>query len=460
MIIRVAIRQFARTIRVWLGVLIVSAAATAMTCASFLQISTAQALPAQERQAILSLAYGQVAFTLITTLIIAGSTAGFASTATRTDLARLQLAGVSPIQLVGMVSMQVACASLIGVLIGGGLGVAFAQSWLDWTVAFTAINRPVPIRFALSNVLAAAAAITGVMVLGAVRAAIAAIRVPVVQAVRGISSTQTSKYAFGGRLIAALATGGVATALAAGLMSLNVGKDHPLDENDLSLVVGVSVLLIIAVLSLVAVTAGFIFPVISRLWTAVVPASWSLSWHLARSGLRRRDGRLKAAVTPVMIAVTIPAALMTIFLSVGSAMGGPSASNVNVGGLIVLIAPALAIAIVGSAMLVLMGGAAQRTRLALINVLGASRSLGVKIAFAEAIIIMVTATLVASGLVGLTGQFTRAAFASEVAAASVVSYGAIGIAASSAWLILVLITTIPVLLGRPRTLADISRSFD
>lgn len=58
---------------------------------------------------MLSLAYGRLAFTLIATLIIAGSAARFAVIAIETYRVRLHLAGVSPLQIQRAISILAAC---------------------------------------------------------------------------------------------------------------------------------------------------------------------------------------------------------------------------------------------------------------------------------------------------------------------------------------------------------------
>lgn len=325
---------------------------------------------------------------------------------------------------------------------------------LDWTVSSTSIRRSVPVVLDFGTVFMSAGTVIAVMVIGAMRAAVICGRVPAVQGVRG-SGSPRFRFLTVARMIMGVLTLGAVIALTAGLRSVDIGGGRVLDANAVSLVVGLGVLLIFASLGLIVALAPALVPACAA-WTSTIPASWSLSWHLARSALRRGDGRATAEVVPVVATVVLPGALMTIFLTTGAAIKGGMSTDVNIGGLAILVAPALGVTTIGAAMIVLMSGAAQRGRVALVEALGASAGVSARIALAEATIVVVTATGIALVIVFVVG----AAVGAAVGVAPVVGYAAIGLAAGAAWVLVTAITVLPVMLSRPRGLADSLRAIE
>ncbi|MDO5619336.1 hypothetical protein [Kocuria sp.] len=453
MIVKIGIRQFLRTWRVWLGITVLAFVSTALIALSVIQLNTARTLSAEDGRAVFSLLYGQVAFVVVAAVIAAGGGSGFAIAATRLDIARLQLVGVTSFQAAAVVIVQVVCAGTFGALLGVLTALPFAQQVFEWTINFTSIDHPVPIAVDVSTLTLVPIAIVFLMVIGAGRVILRVGRTPIVQVMQGAQVDRVALFSL--TRIAILIVGGlVCTGLFIGVKGIQVGFGGEIIENDISTVLGLSVLFMLATLCLLSSVSAILIPTVCLAWARLIPARCSFSWHLARSGLMRRDGRSAATILPIAVTIGLPAGLMTIFLTVGGGMGGVSSSAVNVGGLAVLLGPALLVSAVGASMIVFMGGAARKSRIILVRVMGGSRGLVIRTGLAESVVVVVTATAIATILAILVGLVAKMGFDPAMQVDLKVAVVPLVTVASLVWFLVAGINVLPVLLGREPMLAD------
>jgi putative ABC transport system permease protein len=179
-----------------------------------------------------------------------------------------------------------------------------------------------------------------------------------------------------------------------------------IDERDrMQVVLQVSLLHLVLAGALLSSAAPFTVAWLARAWTAMVPVR-SGTWHLARNTVVAKGDRLAKSVVPVMFTVglLIGMLIMGETLVASLAAGGAPVddfSSEGLGSLLVLLGLPLAVSISGAVGSLVMMTRQRSAELALDGVLGATPAQRAAIPVLEALIVTITATMLAAVMVAM-----------------------------------------------------------
>lgn len=331
-------------------------------------------------------------------MVVIGTATNMALTARRGALAQLALSGATPQQIVGTVMFQLVAVSLFSSLIGAVLALLALRP----TMSFLAFERvqagtPMPTPEAVYSVwpiLLTALGAVVIAVVGGLRQAVRGSTVAPVEALREHAADgQTIRMTIG-RIIATVL---VALVLAAAYAAIAPLTAEPNSETISNLMVlSMTVLVIVAVL--LTLLAPVLIGPITRGWVRLFPLPFA-SWQLARRTVSSRARRLTRSVVPVMMTIGLLLGMMATWRSIESTLiangynielsaTGP-ASLLNFLGL------PLVIALAGGVGSLIMMSRQRDAELALIGIVGATPRQRVLVPLLEAVIITVTATILA-----------------------------------------------------------------
>ncbi|MGO1851755.1 FtsX-like permease family protein [Microbacterium sp.] len=405
MIIRVAVRELVRGWRLWAGSIIVIVASSAVCAAAMSQFETAATL-GDDGVALQSMSQVILAFGLLSAIAVTAATTNLAVASGRRGYALLQLAGVLPRQLVLIVFSQLVILSLVGSILGLGVGRLAASPLLEFTIAQTGLGAAPPLAFGSTTLVWTLSLISGVVLLSGARSAFRAGRVRPIEALR---EPEPPKIRMG---VLRWVGVGVALAAAAG-MGLGLAFARPRFEADghlvgLDSISGFSMMLSVALTALAATLGPVLYPLVLRAWTALIPAAASGTWFLARRSCSYRITQSTAAVTPLMVGIALPGTMYTIALTTASAVGGPA--DINTGSIFASLGPALFLAAIGAAATIFMTGRTRERDNALVQVSGGTVATTTLAAIFEAVIYVMTAFLLAAAIFATVGVVASIAF--------------------------------------------------
>ncbi|MFZ4893124.1 FtsX-like permease family protein [Plantibacter sp. Mn2098] len=145
--------------------------------------------------------------------------------------------------------------------------------------------------------------------------------------------------------------------------------------------------------------APVVYPLVLRCWTAIVPAGWSSSWYLARHQTRARVTMSTAAITPLLVAVALTGGLYSIVAVMRGSVPGWSDAVIRVNEAALILGGPILLGAIGSTIVVVMTGRSRSRELALLRVGGAGTGILVAAAVWEAVIQVVSAVLLGGAVV-------------------------------------------------------------
>ena len=332
----------------------------------------------------------------------------------RPTYARWQLAGVAPGQTTLVVVTQLAAAGLAGGVLGFGAAAALAgpvvgAAFEDGTGGYESI--PV-VTGPLTAAITIPAAM-GLVMLGGLRAARAAGRTPPLAALRE-PETHAKRMRWWRWIALAAALAGTwwyCTVLFQARDTTNLLSWVPLFP---------------VVLTVLVVTAGpLLFPLVLRGWTSLIPARASASWHLARHQARYHLSRSTASITPLFTGTAILGGLFTMSATLDASMraGGERGVTLGIAQVMIMIGGPVLLAAVGAAVVIFMSNRTQGAEQALLLATGASSGTVLATAVWQAVIHVVTATLLAAAVLVATALVSAAAVGRFVPAIPIVNAG-------------------------------------
>ena len=315
-------------------------------------------------------------------LAVIGASTALVVSARRPALARLLLAGASPGQVVRFLGVQLIVVSASSALIGDALAVAATPSALDMVMTDRGISA-IPMTISIGAMLVANAACIGLAVLGGLRQARAASRIPPVTALREATAAAPAREGWGTR-VRRIAQFVVVLAIVATFF-IGYRTMAPELGNDALWLVGPA----------------------TRLWTAAIPGG--PAWHLARHTVMAKADRMVRSILPVMFTTGLLFGMLLVTdtaLAAFRQMGlGENMSGATPTTLVTLIGLPLMVAVAGSVGNLIMMSGQRSAELALDGIVGATPRQQVLVPVFEALILTVTACVL-----GLVMAATGAAF--------------------------------------------------
>lgn len=418
--------------RLWVGYLLIAAATAAVGSVAAAQIETAVRTGGDVRPALFAISGTVIIFSTVTAVVVLGSITNLVVALQRRGHALWHLVGIRP----GLIRLVVLAQLLIVGMLGGAAGCALAAPALPalFRFFFASVRDMAGVRprFGLAAAGAVVLVVTFVVLLSGARGAGRASRVPALQSLR---EPDLPRRRMGvPRWLAA-------AVVPAALFSL------------ISSLPGTPAAQLAMPLMLVApLTAGFfaavapvLFPVVLRAWTALVPASASASWFLARNATGHTSSRSTATISPLMLAVALAGGFATATRIGGAAVraeSGQQVPDVATGVVALLIGGPLLLAVLGATITVFLSSRSREREFALIQAAGGTRGTVLAAAAGEALIYVVTAgllggaTVLVTALAGLYSaavwEFGTAAVAGIIAAGLLLTVAATALPALSA----------------------------
>ena len=378
--------------------------------------------------------------------IVVAAVAGLAVDLHRATYARWQLAGVSPRQTTVIVLVQLACAGAVAGAVGFAISLPVVPAFLhavfehDSTWWSSATIRPGALTAAIVVPLTIA-----VTVLGGARAAVSAGRTPPLSALRE-PDPESKRMRWWRWLVFAvvLLAAGVGGALA------------PFRAEERSTAISQFPLLPAYLTAIVATIGPVLSPAVLRAWTSLIPPRRSTVWFLARNQARYHLGRSTASVTPLFVGTALLGGLMTMAATTGTAMsdaGLPGNFDLGILQVMLLIGGPVALGAMGAGVVLFMSNRTQGSEQALLRASGATRGVVIAAALWQAVIHVVTATLLASLVIVGTALITSAALSRFVPAGPVFDVGAAAALVAVGLVLTASATVVPTLLRLREPLA-------
>ena len=394
------------SLRTWLGVSLAFVATNfALLFPGLVWVSVATA-GGDSAMSLSVLAVTNMVFSALVSLSVLGTTTNLALSARRGALARLALGGATPQQIVRTVVVQLVAMSLLSSVVGTVLAMLALRPALDFLVEWRrieahedlAVIEPV---YSLPMALVIVSATVVVAVLGGLRQARRASKVPPVEAVRQHASGGEVAKMSRSRIVIAVLTG---IAVVGAYISVFSTTSQPSTDTIFNLVQTSTLVLV-----LLAVLFSLLAPVVIRplifAWVRLLPLP-APSWQLARRTAHARAPRLLRSIIPVMMTVGL---FLGMTCTVGSLQSSFDASGFTrdlVGtAMIVLLGLPLLVSLSGGVGSLIMMSKQRDAELALLGVVGATPRQRVLVPLLEAVIISVTATILgivmSAGAVGV-----------------------------------------------------------
>lgn len=418
----------------WIGVVLLAAVLAVSTGVGLSAFETGVREGGSMQEAFSTLAVTVLLFAVPSGIAVVGAIGRLSVDLGRATYARWQLAGVAPRQASGVVCAQLAASGFIGGVLGFALTPLLAgpliRAGFEGGSAFAeAVIVTGPVTLAVVILLTTAVSVTGG--LRAARDAgrgspLAALREPETHAKR----MKWWRWAL--LLLVSLGAGfGLASVLGAEDRAAYMSQS----------------MLIPVYLTIPLLAAGpAIYPLVLRAWTALVPASASSSWYLARHQARYHLSRSTASITPLFAGTALVGGLFTMAATTNASFlaGAERTATLHVAQVLLIAGGPIGLAAVGAAVVVFMSNRTQGHEQALLRAGGATDATVLGSALLQAIIHVATALLLALAVLVATAVVSAAALARFTTAVPVLDLGIAGPVALVGLCLTVLATTVPV----------------
>lgn len=327
----------------------------------------------------------------------------------RPAIARLALAGASPVQIRNTLSSQLFVVSLVCSVIGALIAIAVQIPVFDALIsgADGFVGQPLHFTVPIPALLAAITGVVLVALLAGVPVATRATRIPPVEALRQASMEPDEKVKTSTKVVFGIFVAVILVISAASYYAFSL---NDLQKGDQITMIGILVL----VLSGLAMQRGaaVLMRPLTKAWTSLVRTS-SPAWHLARHTVLARSTRLVRTVVPIMFAVGLSTGLITMvsmFNVIIERKYGPGESTDSVSGLILLVGLGFLISLAGGVGNLLMMGRQRDAELALAGISGATEDQQRGMVAFEGLIVGVTATILGLIMCAYTTLYVVVAF--------------------------------------------------
>ncbi|WP_127507950.1 ABC transporter permease [Actinoplanes solisilvae] len=377
--LRLIVSDLTANARVWLGALLIAAAAATVGAMVASDIETALSAGGTTALALYGISGTIAALTVITALIVVGTVTTLTVTLQQRAYALWQLIGLTPARIRLIVTTQLLAVSLLGAVLGCAAALPILQPLYAYAFTGSPDLSALHPRFTLSGALPVILFVAVVITIGGSRAAGRAAHTPPIQSLREASLPARRMTP------ARWLTGSLAVAIIAAITASLPGSTSP----------AVPLTLIAPLTAGVLVSFGPLFlPGFVRAWTSVLPPTASAAWYLARNATATRGG---ATIGPLVVAVALAGGL---FAADGASSQG--SSTLTTGAVVLLIGGPLLLAVLGSVATIFMSSRRREREFALLVAAGGTPGLILLAAASEAVIYVGTALLLGLFSVAVT----------------------------------------------------------
>lgn len=444
--IRLIVSDLIAHARVWAGVLAVTTVTGFVGAIAAGLIETGNVHGGRVQEGLASTSAAVIMFTTVTALIVLSSTASLTVALHQRSYALWQLVGVRPALVALVVLTQLVIVGALGSLVGCVAAIPLFAPLFTWAFREWPNMQGISLHLGNISVLAVAAAIAVVVLLGGLRSARHASRTRPIEALRDPEPPRVTMGWFR-VILTALILGGVLA------LALNLDGSA-----SLSAFSGQAILLTPLIAAGLAAAGPLVFPLVLHAWTSLLPTNASASWFLARNSARYRLSHSNAAIGPLMVAIALAGGLYTVAATIDVALAGrdgtTSSTDLAPEGVVILLGGPLLLSAVAAASTVFMSGHAREREFALVQAAGSTQAAIILTAVWEAVIYTVTAAILGTAATVIGGFVIAGALSLAV---PVVSYTTLGIIAGGGFVLLFASTVAPTAAALrhdiPRTLA-------
>lgn len=382
--IRLVLSDLAGHARVWLGTLAVTIAAGFVGAIAAGLIETGAFHGGRVQEGLGSTSSAVIAFTAVTALIVLASTANLTVALQQRSYALWQLVGIRPVLVGFVVLAQLGIVGILGALIGCLAATPILAPLFTWAFRDWEHMQGISLHLGVVSVVVVTAIVPAAVMIGGLRGARRASRVPPIEALRDPEPPRIKMGWF--RLL-----------LTVGTLVGIIGLVASLNGASFSQIASQSILLTPLIAGLLAASGPVVFPLVLRAWTSLLPARASASWFLARNSARYRLSQSSAAISPLMVAIALAGGLYTSGMTLAAAQAARTGStdgfDLAPEGVVILLGGPLLLSAVAAAATVFMSGHAREREFALVQAAGSTQVAIVVTAVWEAVIYTVTAAV-------------------------------------------------------------------
>lgn len=328
---------------------------------------------------------------VLAALSVVGAATGLVIEARRPAIARIALAGATPRQVQSLLMSQLSVIAAAGAVVGDLLAVVMLRPTMTLLLGNRGIDGVIPLSINPVQVVIGTVVAVALALLGGWRQARRASQIPPVEALRPTESTGRGRRRFGRWIAAGLV---LVAAIAMGGPIVAAATSAEMDAGSIIMQGALAEMLLVG--TMFAMAAPLAIGLLTRAWTALIPARVSASWHLARHTVIARRERLARSVTPVMFAVGVMLGISSIGAATSRALqnvGREALGQATIGDLVTMVGLVLMISIAGGLSSLVMMSRQRSAELALAGIVGATPRQQVLTGVFEAVIITVTATI-------------------------------------------------------------------
>lgn len=423
---RLVVTDLRTNAAVWAGVIAVLVTAGAIAGIPAALIETALASETTVMLGLLAVAGVVIALTAVSLVAVLTSIVRILIELRRPTFALWLIVGLTPSQVSTALIIELAVIAAMALGVGSTVAIVTAPPLLAALLSGSPGLDTVRVQLHVPSAVVGAAVALLVTLLSAAPLARSAGRTPVLTLLRG---GQTSRSRITPRLLGSAALLAISVSMLAGLPgALPTGAAQ-------------SVLIGPVLIAAAAVSMPVFAPPLMRAWTAIVPASVSASWHVARAVSVESSRRSSASISAFLVAVGLPWTFLVGQQTAATAMTDAVALDARP--LALLLGGPTLLAAVGAAATVFMASAPRARDDETLRIVGAdgnTRRLVVAWEAATGVLTAVIVAAVAAVTVGLAETLllrdvapgTHPEFASPTFAALVLLMLVLGIVAALA----------------------------
>ncbi|MGD8194156.1 hypothetical protein ACEXQB_006625 [Herbiconiux sp. P18] len=390
--IRLVLRDLVVNVPIWLGALVVTAAAGAAVSVAAGLVTSGFGLELVYAAGLATLALLSTVLTVISIVAVLGTVTRLTVDLQRRSYALWQLVGVSAARVTWIVRAQLTIVALLGSVLGTTIAAPFIPGILSFGLSDSSGLQQIEPRTLPAGQAVVILFVTAVVVLGGLKASRRAGRVRAIEVLRdaggGAAGMGVARWIL------------LALTLALALLSTwSVGNSAGGGAGQLLLIGPLFTAVAVCAIPLVA-------PPLLRGWTKVIPDRVSTSWFLARNAASFSVGRSTATISALVVTIALPGSFYAAFSTNGNfvrAATGETMGTLGPGSFLLLLGGPLVVSLAGATATVLMATRTREQETALVQAAGGGRGLVLLRATWEALILVVTSALIAVGVQLVTG---------------------------------------------------------
>jgi putative ABC transport system permease protein len=391
-VIRLVFRDLVSNMPIWLGALVVTAAAGAAVSVAAGLVTSGFGLGFVYAVGLATLAFIATVLTIISIVAVLGNVTRLTVDLQRRSYALWQLVGVPAARVTWIVRTQLTVVAVLGSTLGTVIAAPFIPGILRFGLSDSSGLQEVEPQTQVGSQLVVVLFVSLVVVFGGLKASRRAGRVRAIEVLRDADGDATRMGIPRWILL------GLTLALAV-LMTWTVGNNSGGGSGQLLIIGPMFTAVGICAIPLVA-------PPLLRTWTRLIPDRTSTSWFLARNAAGFQVSRSTATISALVVTIALPGSFYAAFSTNGNfvrSSTGESMGTLGPGSFLILLGGPLLVSLAGAAATVLMATRTREQETALVQAAGGGRSLVLMRATWEALILVGTAALIAAGVQIVTG---------------------------------------------------------